>query len=125
VTDAASDSPQTASLTGTGIAQATVSPTSQTFGAQKVGTSSAAKNVTLKNNLLTTLTISGFTFTGADPGDYAVSSTTCGSSLPSKTTCTISVVFKPTVIGARSSTLNVNDSANNSPQAVALTGTGK
>jgi hypothetical protein len=112
------------SLTGTGVAQATVSSTSLTFAAQKVGTTSAAKGVTLKNNLSTALTLSGFTFTGADPGDYAVSTTTCGGSLASKASCTIGVVFKPTATGTRTATLNANDSANNSPQTVALTGTG-
>jgi hypothetical protein len=35
------------------------------------------------------------------------------------------VTFKPTATGPRSATLNVNDSANNSPQTVSLTGTGK
>jgi len=115
----------TASLSGTGIAQATVSPTSLSYAAQKVGTTSGAKNVTLKNNLSTTLTINGFTFTGADPGDYAVSTTTCGGSLASKASCTISIVFKPMATGARTATLNANDDANNSPQTLSLTGTGK
>jgi hypothetical protein len=63
-------------------------------------------------------------FTGADPGDFNVSTTTCGASLGAKSTCTISVVFNPTATGKRTATLNVNDGANNSPQTVALTGTG-
>ena len=112
------------SLTGTGTAQAIVSPTSLTFVGQKVGTTSAAKSVTLKNNLSTTLTISGFTFTGADAGDYAVSTTTCGGSVAAKSHCTISVTFTPAATGTRTATLNVNNGANNSPQTVALTGTG-
>ena len=115
----------TSSLTGTGVAQATASPTSLTFPKQTVGTTSAPQNVTLKNNLLTDLSISGLTFAGADSGDYAVSSTTCGSSLPSKTACTVSVTFTPTATGTQTALLNVSDSANNSPQAVSLTGTGK
>jgi hypothetical protein len=35
------------------------------------------------------------------------------------------VTFTPTATGTRTATLNVNDSANNSPQQVSLTGTGK
>jgi hypothetical protein len=35
------------------------------------------------------------------------------------------VTFTPTATGTRTATLNVNDSANNSPQTVSLTGTGK
>jgi hypothetical protein len=124
VTDAASNSPQKASLTGTGIAQATVSPTSLTFAAQTVGTTSAAKKVALTNNLSTALTISSITFTGAAPGDFAQTDT-CGASLAAKSDCTISVTFKPTATGTRTATMNVKDSANDSPQTVALTGTGK
>jgi hypothetical protein len=58
-------------------------------------------------------------------GDFAVSTTTCGTSLASKRKCTINVVFKPTATGTRSGTLSVNDSAGNSPQTSQLTGTGK
>jgi len=106
-------------------AQATASPISLTYAAQKVGTTSAARKVTLKNNLSTALTIQPFTFTGADPNDFGVSTTTCGTSLAEKSSCTISVVFKPTATGARTATLNVTDGANNSPQTVFLTGTGE
>jgi hypothetical protein len=53
VTDDASNSPQTASLTGTGLAQVTLSSSSLGFGKQKVGTTSAPKSVILKNNLNT------------------------------------------------------------------------
>jgi uncharacterized repeat protein (TIGR03803 family) len=114
----------TSTLSGTGIAQAAVSPTSINYGTQKVGTTSSARNVTLKNNLSSALTISPFSFTGADPGDFNVSTTTCGASLAANSTCTISIVFTPTATGGRAATLNVNDSANNSPQTVSLTGAG-
>jgi len=114
----------TSSLSGTGVAQATVSPASLTFSTQTVGTSTAAKTVTLRNNLTTTLAISSITFTGADPGDFGQTST-CGGSLAAQSTCTISVTFTPGATGARTATLNLYDSANNSPQTVSLTGTGK
>jgi hypothetical protein len=113
-----------APLSGTGVAQATVAPTSLTFAKQSVGTSSSAKNVTLRNNLLTALTISSITFTGADLGDFAETDT-CDGSVAAQSSCTISVTFKPTATGTRTATLNVNDTANNSPQQVSLTGTGK
>jgi len=114
----------TALLTGTGIAQATVSPSSLTFPKQTVGTTSAAKNVTLTNNLTTALAITSITFAGANAGDFAETDT-CDGSLAAKSHCTISVTFKPTATGTRTATLNVNDSANNTPQQVSLTGTGK
>jgi hypothetical protein len=125
VTDAASNSPQVASLMGTGIEQTKASPASLTFAVLKVGTPSAAKNLTLTNNLTTALTIGTITFTGANPGDFASPTNTCDSSLAAKSTCMISVTFTPGATGTRSATMVVNDSANNTPQTVALTGTGK
>ncbi len=124
VADNASNSPQTSSLTGKGIAQVTLMPTSMTFATQKVGTTSAPHNATLTNNLTTALTINTITFTGTNPGDYGQTNT-CGGSVPAHGHCTISVTFTPTATGSRTATLNVNDSANNSPQTVSLAGTGK
>jgi hypothetical protein len=124
VADNAPSSPQTASLSGTGVAQASVSPTSLTFPAQNVGTTSAARNVTLTNNLSSALTISSITFSGASPTDFASPTNTCGGSLAAKSHCTVSVTFTPGATGSRTATMNLNDSANNSPQTVALTGTG-
>jgi uncharacterized repeat protein (TIGR03803 family) len=115
----------TASLTGTGIAQASASPASLTFAAQKVGTTSAAKSVTLTNNLSTAITFSGVSFSGSDAGDFSSPSNTCGGSVAAKSHCTISVTFTPGATGTRTATLNANDGANNSPQTVALSGTGK
>jgi hypothetical protein len=105
-------------------AQATVSPISITYPSQKVGTASSAHRVTLKNNLSTALTIQPTTFTGADPSDFVVATTTCGVSLAAKSSCTIGVVFKPAATGPRAATLNVTDSASSSPQTVSLTGIG-
>ncbi|MBI3476957.1 MAG: choice-of-anchor D domain-containing protein [Acidobacteria bacterium] len=124
LTDNAADSPQNVPLTGKGIAQATVSPTSLTFALQTVGTTSAAKNVTLHNNLAAKLTVNSIAFTGANAGDFAETNT-CGGSVPAKGKCTISVTFTPAATGTRTATLTVSDSANNSPQTVLVTGTGK
>jgi hypothetical protein len=121
ITDNASDSPQTVSLSGTGTAQATLTPTSETYAAQTVGTTSAAKVLTLANKQSVALT-------GISPvatGDFSVSSTTCSSSLVAKASCKISVVFKPTAIGPRTGQLQVSDTAAGSPQTASLTGTGK
>ena len=124
LTDNAADSPQNVPLTGKGVAQATVSPTSLTFAAQAVGTTSAAKTVMLHNNLAAKLTINSISFTGGNAGDFAETNT-CDGSVPAKGKCTISVTFTPRATGTRNTTLAVSDSANNSPQTVAVTGTGK
>jgi len=123
ITDSAVNSPQTIALTGTGKLPVTVSPLTLSFGTIKVGTTSAAKNVTVTNNLSTALTIGTINFTGANPGDFAQSNT-CGTSLASLAHCTVSVTFTPKATGGRSAALNISDSANTSPQTVNVNGTG-
>jgi len=122
VTDNAAGSPQTMPLSGAGTT-AKLSPTSLNFGSVSVGTSSAAKTVTLTNVGTTTLTITGIAIAGTNAGDFSQTHT-CGSSLVAGTSCTISVIFKPTATGARSGTLAVSDNAAGSPQKVTLSGTG-
>jgi Astacin (Peptidase family M12A)/Abnormal spindle-like microcephaly-assoc'd, ASPM-SPD-2-Hydin len=125
VTDSATNSPQMVKLTGTGKAPTVIvtpSPTSETFAAQALGTTSAAKTITVKN-----------TGTGSTPitiapasGDFAVKSTTCGPTLgASPASCTISVTFTPESAGALTGSISITDNAGNSPQTVSLTGTGK
>jgi len=121
ITDNAANSPQTVPLSGTGIAPVTLTPSSATYAAQTVGTTSLPKTFTLKNNQSVTLSSIVISTTG----DFSVSTTTCGASLAAKTNCTIKVVFKPTVVGTRTGKLNVADNASNSPQTSSLTGTGK
>jgi subtilase family serine protease len=121
ITDNASNSPQTVSLSGTGKVQAALTPATATFAGTKVGATSAAKVFTLHNYqsiILRNIAIS-------TTGDFSVASTTCTTQLTSSATCTINVVFKPTAMGTRTGTLSVSDNAVNSPQTSSLTGTGK
>jgi trimeric autotransporter adhesin len=119
-TDNATGSPQTVSVSGTGEVQASLTPASHTFPKTKVGDTSAAYKFTLKNNLPTTRT--GISYSTTAP--FAVSTSTCGTTLDSKESCTISVTFSPTATGKATGTLSVSDSANNSPQTASLAGTG-
>jgi len=77
VTDNASGSPQTVSLSGTGTT-AKLSPTSLNFGTVSVGVTSSAKTVTLTNVGTTSLTITTIAITGTNAVDYAQTHT-CGS----------------------------------------------
>jgi uncharacterized repeat protein (TIGR03803 family) len=119
-TDDALNSPQTVPLLGTGIDPATLTPSSAVYGKQKMGTSSMPKTFTLANNQSVALTSIAISTTG----DFAVSATTCGTSLAAKQKCTTSVTFTPTQTGTRIGQLTVSDSANNSPQTASLRGTG-
>jgi hypothetical protein len=120
VRDNAAGSPQSTSLTGTGVAPiAGLAPGSLVFSAQNVGTTSAAQAVTLSNSGNATLSISSITLSG----DFAQTNN-CGSSLAASGSCTISVTFTPSATGTRSGTLSVTDNAAGSPQTVSLSGTG-
>jgi hypothetical protein len=112
---------QTAALKGTGIGAA-LAPASLTFAAQKGGTTSAAQSLTLANYLASSLSLTP-SFSGANPGDFAISTTsTCGSSLAANSSCTYNITFKPSVNGAESATLSVSDA--DGTQTAALSGTG-
>jgi hypothetical protein len=119
ITDNASNSPQTVTTGGTGIADASLSPATLNFGSHTVGTTSTSLSATLTNNQTSALTISSI----AVSGDFSETNN-CGTSLAGRAKCTISVTFTPTVVGALTGTLTVTDSGNNSPQTTALTGTG-
>jgi len=108
--------------TPSGTPQASVSP-SLSFGGQQVGTTSAGQNVTVTSSGTAALSIVGVTLTGANPGDFALSANTCtGATVSAGTSCSVTVAFAPTAPGPRSASLGIN--AINSPQTVALSGTG-
>ena len=95
----------------------TVTPSAINFGSIVVGSSSSAQSVTLSST--NALAINSITV----GGDFTQSNN-CGGSLAAGGSCTISVQFTPTVLGARSGTLSINDSDSSSPQTIAITGTG-
>jgi len=116
---------QTVMLNGTGVAPAGVSLSpvgALTFGAMGVSLTSAAQTVTLTNNGGTVLTIGSV----AVVGDFGIAGggNGCGATLGVGQACTVQVVFAPTVAGSRTGSLSVTDSAGNSPQTIALSGTG-
>ena len=119
ITDNASNSPQTISLTGTGVLAVSLSATSLTFPNQVVGTTSTAQLVTLTNNQSVSLTITSIVATG----DFAQTNT-CGGSVTAKGKCTVNITFTPTTTGTRTGAVTITDSANNSPQVISLSGTG-
>ena len=112
----------TVALSGTGT-EVKLEPLGVNFGDQKVGTKSSPIGIELTNLGTTTLSISGITMMGKDPGDFSQTNN-CGNSVPAGGHCTIKVSFVPQVRGARSATLTVTDDGGGSPQTVALAGTG-
>ena len=119
LTDNAAPGTQVVSMSGKGLAPVTLSPASLSFSSTAIGTTSAAKNITLTNSnvALTMGTIS-------TSGDFAVSATTCTGTIAASKTCTISVTFTPSNSGTITGTLTIADSGAGSPQVLALSGTG-
>jgi Abnormal spindle-like microcephaly-assoc'd, ASPM-SPD-2-Hydin len=120
ITDSASNSPQSVSLSGTGIVPVTLSTSSLSFGNVLVGSSSTAPAVTLTNHQSVSLTNIAITVTGAAFSQV----NTCGSSIAAGAQCTITVTFAPTTSGAQTGTVKITDSASNSPQTISLKGSG-
>ncbi len=109
------------------VAQAGLSATSVNFGNQSAipATTSTPRTVTLTNVGSVPMAINAVYLAGANSGDFTISSNTCGATLASLANCSVQVTFSPTVVGARSASLNFLDSAaNTSFQTVPLNGTG-
>ena len=116
-----------AALSGSGnvapVPQVVISPTSLSFGNQNVGTVSAAQTINLSNTGTASLNILSIWLTGANSGDFGIS-TTCGSVLAASSSCSVSVTFSPLAAGSRAASLMFTDSVASSPQSVSLSGTG-
>ena len=109
---------QSVALDGTGTAPAaSVTPSALTFSSQVLGTTSAGKNVTLKDTGTGPLQVAGVTVTGP----FSETDTCAGPVAPGSS-CTITVTFTPVAIGSGSGTLTIVDDAGT--QTVPLTGTG-
>jgi hypothetical protein len=115
-----------AMISGASFPQASVSPTALSFGSQNVGTAAPSKTVTLTNSGNGILSITSIGIVGTS-GDYSAQND-CGNQLSPaggvKDHCTITVTFTPTQSGSRSDVLQIVDNSANTPQIVALTGSG-
>ena len=121
-TDNATGSPQTVTLTGTGVpAVIGIAPTLLTFGSQVVGTTSAAQTVTVSNNGEFPLIFSNIVTSGDFAGATLAQCTSIGVEAPS---CVFSITFKPTATGPLAGAITFTDNATGSPQTVTLSGTG-
>jgi hypothetical protein len=106
---------------------AVFAPASLAFGNQVVGSNSTAQTVTLSNTGLASLIYTGITFTGTDLTQFNRSGGTCvvtGGTLAAGASCTVSVRFLPTTVGAKTAALSLASNNAVNPLTVALTGTG-
>ena len=105
----------------------TLSRTSVSFGSVKTGHASSTVSVTLTNpsGSSTAATIGSVSL--ASVADFTIASSTCTAqkSLTPGASCSVGLKFTPHTKGAKTDTLQFNDTAPNSPQTVSLSGTGK
>jgi len=121
---------QFAGCAGGGGPQVSLKPTALKFKATSVGTQSNPKKVTLTNSGTGTLNLTSF----STSGDFLLVTvkqtkkiTPCaqGGTVAPGASCVVKVAFKPTKTGTRTGQLTFKDNAPDSPQNVALTGTGQ
>jgi hypothetical protein len=99
----------------------TFSASSLNFGLLQIGLSSPAQTVTVTN-----VSNHSVTFTSiAGSGDYSQNNT-CPKTMLAGQSCTISVIFTPTVMGTRNGAVTLKDnSPGSASQTISLTGTGE
>ncbi len=133
INDDAAGSPQSFSMSGTGVAQVIVSPHSLEFGGWLVGTSSFDNSISVQNGTSGNITLNSIT-PGGNSGDFPIdpnNGTTCVANLVllPGVSCNLEVFFKPTVGSAfdgRTATYTFNwTGAASGSQAVTVMGTGE
>jgi hypothetical protein len=96
----------TAQMSGeaTTAGQVALTPVTLTFPPTAVGALSSAQFVTVANSGTVAVSLAPAVVSGA----YQVAGSTCGSSDPPQTSCTVGIVFAPVVSGAASGTFSIN-----------------
>lgn len=93
-------------------------PSSLTFPTQLVGTTSTPKTAKLTNS--GTAALANINATSQPPFNAGG----CPTNLPVNATCSLNVTYTPITAGQQSGSVTITDNAPNSPQVLALTGTG-
>ena len=127
ITDNATGSPQTVSLSGTGqtpTSALTASPSSLSFGMEATGSTSSL-GIDVVDTGTTPINFASFVISGSNAGDFVISGNSCGNPLSPGYRCGIGVSFTPSAVGMRSAVLTVNVDGSGSPFTIPLSGTGQ
>ncbi len=111
-------------LNGIGVApDLTLSPGGHDFGSQAEGSAGPAQEFTLTNDGNVPTALSDASITGANPGQFRLSTDTCAAiTLEAGQSCHLDVRFAPESTGAKSATLRLNGLAES--LTASLSGTG-
>jgi hypothetical protein len=113
--------PQTLTVNHGGLQ---LTPQTLTFGNEPVGQTTAAQTVTVANLGTTTIHISQIASEeGPNPGAFSVTSN-CPAALAASASCTLSITFTPTGVGAETAGVAIMDDSIPATQAVLVSGTG-
>jgi hypothetical protein len=121
ITDNASGSPQSISVSGGGIAELVISTNSLQFPNVMVG-SSAPMTITLSNFTSAAIGIKQLILQGPNTGDFSQTNN-CGTSVASQASCVVNIIFTPTAGDVRWTNLSVIDTSSNTVGAL-VQGTG-
>jgi hypothetical protein len=113
------NTPLTIGLTGTGVAQLTVSPTSLSFGSLLAGTSTSLPATLGAQG--GNVTVSSATVTG---GSYSLSGITFPLTIPAGQTASFSVTFAPKAAALLPGGIAFVSNSTSSPTSISLSGTG-
>ncbi|WP_188974313.1 Ig-like domain-containing protein [Deinococcus aerolatus] len=102
------------------VPTASLSPLSLDFGAVTLGSTTAARSVSLTTS--SPASISSLSVVGIDPGEFTVDRGACVN--PSSTSCTFRVTFMPAGLGIRTAGVMIVDSADGSPHFLPVRGEG-
>lgn len=99
-------------------------PSSLNFGNQPIGSTSAAQTITFSSTNSGSVAISSVALAAGT--QFSITSNTCGATLSSGSSCSITVEFSPTTVGPQTDTLRITDNTPgvSSPQLVPLAGIG-
>ncbi len=113
-----------ASLTGTGIVPAglTIAPVSKDYGSVTVNTAGGSQIFTVKNTGGVASSVPTVALNGTNATEFTLVPGGCPAALPANGTCTITVSFNPTTVGAKSASLDV--AVTGSAVSAPLTGSG-
>ncbi len=100
----------------------TITPTSIDFGSVEAGKSKSS-TISVVNTGGGTLNISSVSISGST--DFSITDNCSGKSLTANSSCSITVVFKPSTTGTKTATISINSNASNSSTVnVSVRGTG-
>jgi hypothetical protein len=105
---------------------ALLSATSLAFGNLSLGQTSGIQTLTILSNGGQALSLNSLAITGANPGDFAIASSTCQvpGVLQPGTSCSVLISFTPSAAGSRSAALTITDNASPPSESAQLNGTG-